>query len=51
MNIGYAKLLFLNITMQKKNKQTQDVRGQANGIAVTIISISNAIAPAVAGIM
>ena len=49
MNIGYAKLLFLNITMQKK--KTQDVRGQANGIAVTIMSITKAIAPAVAGIM
>ncbi|PUZ49917.1 hypothetical protein GQ55_6G017800 [Panicum hallii var. hallii] len=30
---------------------TQDVRGQANGIAVTIMSISKAIAPAVAGII
>nr|CAB3481966.1 unnamed protein product [Digitaria exilis] len=30
---------------------TQDVRGQANGIAVTIMSIVKAIAPAVAGIM
>ncbi|KAG2581247.1 hypothetical protein PVAP13_6KG021000 [Panicum virgatum] len=30
---------------------TQDVRGQANGIAVTIMSITKAIAPAVAGII
>ncbi|KAF8712727.1 hypothetical protein HU200_010199 [Digitaria exilis] len=30
---------------------TQDVRGQANGIAVTIMSIVKAIAPAVAGII
>ncbi|KAF8669787.1 hypothetical protein HU200_050957 [Digitaria exilis] len=30
---------------------TQDVRGQANGIAVTIMSIAKAIAPAAAGII
>lgn len=42
--------LFLTSLCQKK-KQTQDVRGQANGIAVTTMSIAKAIAPAVAGIM
>ena len=38
-----------NISMPKK--QTQDVRAAANGIAVTLMSISKAVAPAVAGIM
>jgi hypothetical protein len=42
---------FLLTLLLKKKKKTQDVRGQANGIAVTIMSISKAIAPAVAGIM
>lgn len=32
-------------------KQTQDVRAAANGIAVTLMSISKAVAPAVAGIV
>jgi len=44
-------LNFFFLTSLCKKKKTQDVRGQANGIAVTIMSITKAIAPAVAGIM
>lgn len=40
--------MFLTSVCQK---QTQDVRAAANGIAVTLMSISKAVAPAVAGIM
>jgi len=44
-------LNFFFLTSLCKKKKNQDVRGQGNGIAVTIMSITKAIAPAVAGIM
>ncbi|RLM60183.1 hypothetical protein C2845_PM14G01370 [Panicum miliaceum] len=46
-----SSITVFNVLINDAVVRTQDVRGQANGIAVTIMSISKAIAPAVAGII